>query len=115
MGAVDVEDTISTVLANVEQAMRTDLADAFGSVLDTLVENVDGYEDANGEGPDGYAEDAVDGLGMEEDEDGSEETRDVMVGLVADAWRAGYDACMDKLRDAVESAKWAGYRPGKPA
>lgn len=79
--------------------MRGEAADAMDEMLDGLLEAVDG-EDAGGSD---YAEGEID----TEDEENVWTAVEVS-GLLADAWKAGFDHARTTLAEAIDTAKYRG-------
>lgn len=102
--AVDLDDMFTQAVTTVEQTLRKDLAETFGEVLDNVADGVDGAYESADETPDDYAERIAGDYSAENITD----LLDDAPTLLADAYRAGFDAAVQLLRNALAEARWAG-------
>lgn len=109
--AVDVDEVLTQALETVEAHMRNSLADGLVDVLTTVADDL---ADAD---PDDAACDEVVWTVLSEEEDGTliiEAEADDVREAIRNAYVAGYELARDGMREAIDSAKYTGWRPKLP-
>lgn len=102
----DIDDMITDKLDSMDRVMRNLIADGLTEILDTVADETDNAWD------DDKATQWADDYVTDQDvfTDDYTDHREVLL----DTFRAGYDAALTALREAIEVGKYTGWRPPMP-